>query len=71
MLMVGHPSFIKTGNGIGSNSGSIQDIMLVDKLERKWKCAVEMIAKAAEVAVAIALWGVCFPGQGNCTGAMM
>ena len=22
--------------------------MLVDKLERKWKCAVEMIAKAAE-----------------------
>jgi hypothetical protein len=48
MLMVGHPSFIKTGNGTGSNSGSIQDIMLVDKLERKWKCAVEMIAKAAE-----------------------
>ena len=47
MLMV-HSSSYKTGNGTGSNSGSIQDFMLVDKLERKWKCAVEMIAKAAE-----------------------
>jgi len=40
MLMV-HSSSYKTGNGTGSNSGSIQDFMLVDKLERKWKCAVE------------------------------
>ena len=46
MLMV-HSS-MKTGNGTGSTCESIQDFMLVDKLERKWRCAVEMIAKAAE-----------------------
>ena len=55
MLIVGHSSITKTGNGIGSNSGSIQDFMLVDKLERKWKCAVEMIAKGVEDKVRNAL----------------
>jgi hypothetical protein len=34
-------------NGLGS-SNNLPDVMLADKLDRIWRCAAEMLAKAAE-----------------------